>query len=78
MTSGKYVTFSASGEMPQTLIDLWGEVWSYFSAENCLYERAYTTDFEYYKSAHEVEVSIAVRWLHEKHLSFQGTFSILR
>lgn len=61
VTSGKYVTFSASGEMPQTLIDLWGEVWSYFSAENCLYERAYTTDFEYYKSAHEVEVSIAVR-----------------
>ncbi|GEM77406.1 GyrI-like domain-containing protein [Vibrio sagamiensis] len=59
--SGKYVTFSASGEMPQVVIDLWGKVWNYFSSENCLYERAYTTDFEYYKSAHEVEISIAVR-----------------
>ncbi|HHF2887240.1 GyrI-like domain-containing protein [Vibrio diabolicus] len=61
VTSGKYVTFTASGEMPQAVIELWGEVWSYFSSENCLYKRAYTTDFEYYKSAHEVEISIAVR-----------------
>ncbi|TOM26552.1 GyrI-like domain-containing protein, partial [Vibrio parahaemolyticus] len=61
VTSGKYVTFAASGEMPQAVIDLWGKVWSYFSSENCLYKRAYTTDFEYYKSAHEVEISIAVR-----------------
>ncbi|MCR9816756.1 GyrI-like domain-containing protein [Vibrio parahaemolyticus] len=60
-TSGKYVTFAASGEMPQAVIDLWGKVWSYFSSENCLYKRAYTTDFEYYKSAHEVEIFIAVR-----------------
>ena len=61
VTSGKYVTFAASGEMPQAVIDLWGKVWSYFSSENCLYKHAYTTDFEYYKSAHEVEISIAVR-----------------
>lgn len=61
VTSGKYVTFAASGEMPQAVIDLWGEVWNYFSSENCPYERAYTTDFEYYKSAHEVEISISVK-----------------
>ncbi|CAM3226108.1 GyrI-like domain-containing protein [Vibrio neptunius] len=61
IASGKYVTFTASGEMPQAVIDLWGEVWSYFSSENCLYQRAYTTDFEYYKSAHEVEIAIAVK-----------------
>ena len=61
VTSGKYVTFTASGEMPQAVIELWGKVWSYFSNENCLYKRAYTTDFEYYKSDHEVEISIAVR-----------------
>ncbi|WP_413284201.1 GyrI-like domain-containing protein [Vibrio sp. MA40-2] len=61
VTSGKYVTFSASGEMPQAVIDLWGEVWTYFNSEYCLYQRAYTTDFEYYKSAHEVEIFIAVR-----------------
>ncbi|EJA3105388.1 effector binding domain-containing protein [Vibrio vulnificus] len=61
VTSGKYVTFAASGEMPQAVIDLWGEVWNYFSSENCPHERAYTTDFEYYKSAHEVEISISVK-----------------
>ncbi|ASG09199.1 hypothetical protein CEQ50_16955 [Vibrio anguillarum] len=61
VTSGKYVTFAASGEMPQAVIDLWGEVWNYFSSENCSHERAYTTDFEYYKSAHEVEISISVK-----------------
>lgn len=61
VTSGKYVTFSATGDMPQAVIDLWGVVWSYFGSENCPHERAYTTDFEYYKSAHEVEVSIAVK-----------------
>ncbi|WP_028781322.1 GyrI-like domain-containing protein [Shewanella sp. 38A_GOM-205m] len=61
VASGKYVTFSATGEMPQVVTDLWGEVWSYFSSESCLFERAYTTDFEYYKSENEVEISIAIK-----------------
>lgn len=61
VSSGKYVTFSATGEMPQVVIDLWSEVWNYFASEHCPHERAYTTDFEYYKSANSVEISIAVR-----------------
>ncbi|NAW91001.1 MULTISPECIES: GyrI-like domain-containing protein [unclassified Vibrio] len=61
VSSGKYVTFSATGEVPQVVIDLWHEVWSYFAFENCPHERAYTTDFEYYKSANYVEIYIAVR-----------------
>ncbi len=61
VSSGKYVTFSATGEMPQIVIDLWNEVWNYFASEHCPHERAYTTDFEYYKSANSVEISIAVR-----------------
>ncbi|MFO4661026.1 AraC family transcriptional regulator, partial [Vibrio cholerae] len=28
---------------------------------SCPYKRAYTTDFEYYKSASEVEISIAIK-----------------
>lgn len=59
--SGKYLTFSAKGEMPQVVIDLWGEVWRYFSDENCPHVRAYTTDFEFYKSQDEVEISIALK-----------------
>lgn len=61
IASGKYITFSATGEMPKVVIDLWREVWNYFSAENCPHERAYTTDFEFYKSADEIEISIAVK-----------------
>ena len=61
VASGKYVTFSATGEMPKVVIDLWSEVWNYFGSESCPYERAYTTDFEHYKSANEVEISIAVK-----------------
>ncbi|MCE0495452.1 GyrI-like domain-containing protein [Vibrio salinus] len=61
VVSGQYVRFSATGEMPQVVIDLWGEVWRYFGSENCAHERAYTTDFEYYKSANEIEIFIAVK-----------------
>ncbi|WP_282176216.1 GyrI-like domain-containing protein [Vibrio nereis] len=59
--SGKYLTFSAKGEMPQVVIDLWGEVWRYFDAEDCPHSRAYTTDFEFYKGHDEVEISIALK-----------------
>lgn len=58
---GKYVTFSATGEMPQLVIDLWKDVWNYFASENCPHERAYTTDFEYYQSTNAVEIFVAVR-----------------
>lgn len=59
--SGRYLTFSSKGEMPEVVINLWREVWEYFSAENCPYSRAYTTDFEFYKSENEVEISIALK-----------------
>lgn len=56
--SGQYLTFSAQGEMPQTVISLWDKIWDFFSSA---YSRAYTTDFEYYKSESEVEISIAIK-----------------
>lgn len=61
VASGKYVTFSAAGEMPKVVTDLWRDVWRYFNSESCPYKRAYTTDFEYYKSAREVEIYITVK-----------------
>ena len=30
--SGRYLIFNGTGEMPQTVIDVWGEVWNYFSS----------------------------------------------
>ncbi|PMM24812.1 GyrI-like domain-containing protein [Vibrio lentus] len=59
--AGKYLTFSAEGELPQAVIDLWGEVWAYFNAADCPHVRTYTTDFEFYKGETEVEISIAIQ-----------------
>lgn len=59
--AGNYLTFSASGEMPQMVIDVWSEIWQYFNAADCPHQRAYTTDFEYYKSDSEVEISISIK-----------------
>jgi len=57
---GNYLKFSASGQMPQAVSDLWGEVWRYFNSSECSHVRSYTTDFEYYKSESDVEIFIAV------------------
>ncbi|MBY7660201.1 GyrI-like domain-containing protein [Vibrio cyclitrophicus] len=59
--AGKYLTFSAEGELPQAVIDLWGEVWTYFNSPDCSHVRTYTTDFECYKGETEVEISIAIQ-----------------
>ncbi|HCM8928427.1 TPA: GyrI-like domain-containing protein [Salmonella enterica subsp. enterica serovar Paratyphi B] len=61
LVPGRYLTFSSKGQMPDIVINLWREIWNYFSAENCPYSRAYTTDFEFYKSENEVEISIALK-----------------
>ncbi|WP_444907939.1 GyrI-like domain-containing protein [Microbulbifer sp. SSSA008] len=58
---GKYLMFSAKGEMPQVAIDLWGEVWSYFAAEDCPHQRAFTTDFEQYVDGNEVQIAISIK-----------------
>jgi len=52
--AGRYLVFSAKGEMPKIVIDTWGEIWNYFSSNNCEHQRLYTTDFEYYKNQDEV------------------------
>lgn len=59
--SGKYAVFARTGDMPKAVIDAWSEVWDYFSATSCPYERAYITDFELYKGLNEVDLYIAVK-----------------
>lgn len=58
----EYVVFTASGGMPQAVMDGWAAVWKYFSETTTL-TRAFTTDFEKYDSAKpgEVEIYVAVR-----------------
>ena len=61
IVGGEYLVFSAQGDMPKAVIDAWGAVWSYFSADNCPHQRAYTTDFERYRGMDEVDVYISIK-----------------
>lgn len=59
--SGKYLLFEAKGEMPQVVIDTWVKIWNYFLPDDSDYQRAYSTDFELYKSQTKIEIYIAVK-----------------
>ena len=61
LVKGNYLIFEGHGEMPQAVIDTWLNVWEYFSGKNAEHERAFTTDFELYKSQNEVDVYIAIK-----------------
>jgi predicted transcriptional regulator YdeE len=51
---GKYLVFPASGPMPDAIIQSWQNVWRYFS-QSLKYRRAYTTDFESYRSKFDTQ-----------------------
>jgi len=67
--AGKYLVFSANGEIKSACVELWKEVWGYFNSENCEYERAYITDFESYTNCKsdadiytsDVDIYIAIK-----------------
>ena len=59
--NGNYMLFEAKGDMPQVVIDTWSKIWDFFSSDEAKYQRAYTTDFELYKSQNEIEIYIAVK-----------------
>ena len=60
LKEGTYLCFESKGEMPQAVIETWGEIWAYFSDENCKEKRAYGTDFEFYLKQNEAEIYIGV------------------
>jgi predicted transcriptional regulator YdeE len=57
---GKYLVFTAAGQMPRALIETWMYIWNYFSKDSG-HTRTYTTDFEQYESNEKVEIHIAVK-----------------
>lgn len=59
--NGTYIVFEAKGEVPQVIIETWMKIWEYFSKGDTEYQRAYTTDFEFYKNQNEIEIYIAVK-----------------
>lgn len=58
--AGKYLQFSKEGKNPEAVIELWQEVWQYFSNENSEFKRAYITDFELYTGLNAVEIYISI------------------
>ncbi|MCB0284184.1 MAG: GyrI-like domain-containing protein [Calditrichaeota bacterium] len=56
----RYLVFRERGELPQIVMEAWQKVWKYFADPECEHQRAYTTDFEFYKNANEIEIYIAV------------------
>ena len=57
-----YLVFSASGAMPQTVVETWQRVWAYFTP-GAAHQRAYTVDFERYDAARPdfIEIYIAIK-----------------
>ncbi len=64
--SGKYLVFTAKGDVPGIVVDAWKRAWETFSKQDTEFERAYTTDFEYYVNQSEIELHIAVQQGHGK------------
>ncbi|MHC6646603.1 GyrI-like domain-containing protein [Alteromonas sp. HB246098] len=59
--AGKYLVFSRQGEMPQIAIDVWSDIWRYFTQADTEYERAFTVDFEHYVNANHIDVYMAIK-----------------
>lgn len=58
---GNYLVFSGNGQVPQVVFETWRKVWDYFSDEHCPHSRAYSTDFEFYKTQNDIEIHVAVK-----------------
>lgn len=46
--TGKYMVFSETGNMPNTVMNAWEKAWLYFNDPNCEHTRTYNVDFERY------------------------------
>jgi len=57
---GNYLCFEAKGDMPQAVIETWGEIWAYFSDEHCKEKRVFKSDFELYLGQDQAEIYIGV------------------
>lgn len=61
LIAGDYLKFSGRGEMPQSVIALWTEVWRYFTSPECQYQRCYFTDYEVYSGGDHIEIYIGIK-----------------
>jgi len=65
LPSGKYLLFEAEvngaddAARTKTVIQLWTEVWEYFSKQP-KYTRAFQTDFDFYNGPTHIEVYVSI------------------
>jgi predicted transcriptional regulator YdeE len=57
--AGKYLVFSGKGMMPQTVIETWLRIWSFFESR-VEYARNFISDFELYRGD-EIDIYIGIR-----------------
>lgn len=60
LKEGNYLMFSAVGTLPQATLRAWQQVRRYFNEQNCVYKRAYTTDYEHYIAPGLTKIYISV------------------
>lgn len=58
---GRYLMFLAEGPVPLSVITTWQKIWAYFAQLEVEHTRAYTADFELYKSPTKVEIYISIK-----------------
>lgn len=59
--AGKYLVFDGKGSTPQVVSDTWSKIWNYFGSDVSGHIRAYTTDFELYKSDSHIQIFISIK-----------------
>ena len=59
---GRYLKFSAKGELHQAVMECWKQIDAYFEDPSIDERRAYDTDFEVYSSINEVAVYVGVHY----------------
>ena len=63
--AGKYLVFSETGNMPNTVMNAWESAWEYFNAPDCEHTRTFAVDFEHYIGGNleygQVDVYIGIK-----------------
>jgi predicted transcriptional regulator YdeE len=57
--AGNYLIFQGTGPMPQTVIEAWQRIWTFFQ-KTTEYRRNFISDFEAYSGSDQVAVYIGV------------------
>ena len=59
VSGGRYLVFEARGAIPQSVIEAWGRIWSFFDASK-EWKRRFAADFELYRNQDMVEIHVGI------------------